>query len=48
MNPTELAYPENLPDDLKLLLQMQKVPGDDPLIVLLAWHWLRINKAEMR
>ena len=43
--PAELAYPENLPDDLKVLLHEQKVPGDDPLIALLAWHWLRINES---
>ena len=43
--PAELAYPGNLPDDLKVLLHEQKVPVDDPLIVVLAWHWLRINES---
>ena len=42
--PSELAYPEKLPDDLKLLLKEQKIPVNDPLIALLAWHWLRINE----
>jgi hypothetical protein len=41
----ELAYPESLPDDLKVLLHEQKVPVDDPLVALLAWHWLRINES---
>ena len=44
-NPAELAYPESLPDDLKVLLHEQKVAFDDPLIALLAWHWLRINES---
>ena len=44
-NPSELAYPEKLPDDLKLLLKQQKVPVDDPLIAVLAWHWLRTNES---
>jgi hypothetical protein len=43
-NPTELAYPEKFPDDLKLLLKEQKVPANDPLVVLLAWHWMRLNE----
>jgi hypothetical protein len=44
-NPAELAYPEKLPDDLKLLLHQQKAPPDDPLIAVLAWHWLRTNES---
>ncbi len=43
--PVDLAYPKQLPDDLKLLLTQQKVPVDDPLIALLAWHWLRTNES---
>jgi hypothetical protein len=42
--PSELSYPEKLPDDLKLLLKEQKIPANDPLVMLLAWHWLRINE----
>jgi hypothetical protein len=45
MNAAELAYPESLPDDLKVLLLEQKVSVDDPLVALLAWHWLRINES---
>ena len=44
-SPAELAYPESLPDDLKVLLHEQKIPFDDPLVALLAWHWLRINES---
>jgi hypothetical protein len=44
-NPSELAYPDKLPDDLKLLLKQQKVPVDDPLIAVLAWHWMRTNES---
>jgi hypothetical protein len=43
--PVELAYPESLPDDLKVLLHEQKIPANDPLIALLAWHWLRMNES---
>lgn len=42
--PADLAFPKDLPDDLKLLLSDQHVPKDDPLVALLAWHWLRINQ----
>jgi hypothetical protein len=42
--PDELANPDNLPADLKQLLQTFKVPGNDPLVAVLAWHWLRIEE----
>lgn len=45
IEPAQLAYPANLPDDLKVLLHEHKIPKNDPLIVLLAWHWLRINES---
>lgn len=41
----QLAYSDKLPEDLRALLTIQKVPPDDPLIALLAWHWLRINES---
>ncbi|SDT90498.1 hypothetical protein SAMN05444156_0606 [Verrucomicrobium sp. GAS474] len=43
--PGELAYPDTLPDDLKVILAAQKVPSDDPLLAVLAWHWGRINQS---
>jgi hypothetical protein len=45
-SPADLAYPEKFPADLKVLLTEQKVPANDPLVLLLAWHWLRMD--EMR
>jgi hypothetical protein len=45
-SPTDLAYPDKFPADLKVLLTEQKVPANDPIVLLLAWHWLRM--AEMR
>jgi predicted transcriptional regulator len=41
----ESTYPKELPDDLKVLLQKQKVPENDPLIAVLAWHYLRTNES---
>ncbi len=32
-----------LPDDLRNLLGKLKVPADDPLLLVLAWHWQRIE-----
>jgi hypothetical protein len=42
--PAELVFPKDLPDDLKLILSEHHVQKDDPLVALLAWHWLRINQ----
>jgi len=44
--PADLAYPGHLPDDLKVLLTEQRVPPDDPLVALLAWHWKRIGQTQ--
>ena len=43
--PDELAYPDSLPDDFKVLLAAQRVPPNDPLLVVLAWHWRRIAQS---
>ena len=43
--PAELADHRKLPDDLKVLLNNHKVPENDPLIALLAWHWTRMNES---
>jgi hypothetical protein len=43
--PTDLANPKKLPDDLKLLLKEHNVPENDPLLALLAWHWARMNES---
>ena len=42
--PEDLADPNKLPDDLKLLLTAFKIQENDPLVAILAWHWLRINQ----
>jgi hypothetical protein len=42
---SELADLKKLPDDLKLLLREHHVSNDDPLVVVLAWHWQRMNKS---
>jgi len=34
--PTDLANPKKLPNDLKLLLKEHNVPENDPLLALLA------------
>jgi chromosome segregation ATPase len=43
--PTELADPKKLPDDLKVLLEKFKIQEDDPLLAVLAWHWARMNES---
>ncbi len=39
----ETAPAVPLPDDLRNLLGKLKVSADDPLLLVLAWHWQRID-----
>lgn len=46
MRPEELLDPECFPDDLKWIPAHYKLHGDDPVYLLLAWHWRRMKQSE--
>lgn len=46
MTPDELLNPENLPEDLHWLKADYKLNPDDPVYLLIAWHWLRAKAGE--
>lgn len=37
---------DKLPDDLKWMMGRFKMEPTDPVFLLLAWHWLRINQSQ--
>jgi chromosome segregation ATPase len=46
MKPEDLLNPENFPDDLKWVHAHQRLHPNDPVYLLIAWHWQRVNKSE--
>lgn len=46
MTPEELLDPDNLPEDLQWLAADFRLQPNDPVFVLIAWHWHRIQKGE--
>jgi hypothetical protein len=46
VKPEQLLDPETLPDDLRWLATEFKLQPKDPVFVLIAWHWHRVQQAE--
>ena len=46
MKPEDLLSPENFPDDLKWVPENYKLHPSDPVYLLIAWHWKRVQKSE--
>lgn len=46
MKPEDLLNPENFPDDLKWVHAHQRLHPNDPVYLLIAWHWQRVKKSE--
>ncbi|MEN9402563.1 MAG: hypothetical protein RL091_1266 [Verrucomicrobiota bacterium] len=46
MMPEDLVDPKKMPEDLHWLLTRHKIQPDDPIFLLLAWHWSTNLKAE--
>jgi sugar diacid utilization regulator len=46
MTPEELLDPDNLPEDLQWLAADFRLQPNDPVFVLIAWHWNRVQKGE--
>lgn len=46
MTPEQLLDPETLPDDLRWLGAEFRLSPKDPVFLLIAWHWHRVQEAE--
>lgn len=46
MKPADLLDPAKLPEELQWVAKQHKLHPDDPVFLLIAWHWNRINKCE--
>ncbi|MDI1334561.1 MAG: hypothetical protein PSU94_00120 [Lacunisphaera sp.] len=46
MKPEELLNVETLPEDLHWLASEYRLQPNDPVYLLVAWHWHRIQKGE--
>jgi hypothetical protein len=46
MKPEQLLDPETLPEDLRWLVSDFKLAPKDPVFLLIAWHWHRVQQAE--
>lgn len=46
MNPEELLDPTKLPEDLQWLTKHYRLQPNDPVFLLVAWHWNRIKACE--
>lgn len=46
MKPEDLLNPESLPDDLRWIVAQYRLRPDDPVFLLLAWHWHRTQAGE--
>jgi hypothetical protein len=42
--PEEVFHGDHLPEDLKWLMSHFNLPKNDPAIVLIAWHWHRVQQ----
>ena len=46
MSPEELLSAENLPHDLQWVASHHRLNPDDPVYLLIAWHWHRVKSSE--
>lgn len=46
MKPEELLVPDKLPVELHWLISEYKLHPNDPVFVLIAWHWTQTRQAE--
>lgn len=48
MKPEELLNPDTFPEDLQWVVTRYRLQPDDPVFLLMAWHWNRMNACEDR
>ncbi|HRG56083.1 MAG: hypothetical protein JNG82_13310 [Opitutaceae bacterium] len=46
MKPEELLDPAKFPEDLQWVAAQQRLHPQDPVFLLIAWHWNRMNACE--
>jgi hypothetical protein len=46
VKPEDLLDPATLPDDLQWIVTQYRLRPDDPVFLLIAWHWHRANASE--
>jgi hypothetical protein len=46
VKPKDLLDPETLPDDLQWIVSEFKLAPKDPVLLLIAWHWHQVQRAE--
>lgn len=46
MKPEDLLNPETLPEDLHWLAAEYRLQPSDPVYLMIAWHWHRVQKGE--
>lgn len=46
MTPEELLQAENLPPELEWVATHHRLNPDDPVYLLIAWHWHRVKSSE--
>jgi len=46
MKPEDLLDPEHLPADLKWIAAHHRLNPNDPVYLLIAWHWQRVQESE--
>lgn len=48
MKPHELLQPENLPEELQWVAEHYRLQPNDPVFLLIAWHWQTVQGAESK
>jgi hypothetical protein len=46
MKPEELFNPETMPEDLQWVVTHYRLQPNDPVFLLIAWHWNRVKACE--
>ncbi|KAB2912272.1 MAG: hypothetical protein F9K30_20955 [Dechloromonas sp.] len=46
MKPEEILDPATMPDDLQWVVTHYRLQPNDPVFLLIAWHWNRMKKCE--
>ncbi len=48
MKPDELLKPENMPEELQWVSEHYKLQPNDPVFLLIAWHWKTVQGSESK
>lgn len=48
MKPAELLDPENLPEELQWVAEHYRLQPNDPVFLLIAWHWQTVQGSESK